>query len=505
MGSRRKYVLSVLAMLVLVAAMWGGIAIGCSEETSLKDGKPVSTCKRPMKPQLGLDLEGGISIVLSPKAGADTSGLDKAVDIIRQRVDALGVAEPDVGREGSNIRVEIPGIKDPQRAGEIIGRTAQMRFRPVLGELPAGTPEWEKAPPPDCALAADTPDDPAKPGTFCLRVKRPDGGDQPFVTWPKMSLGPARLIGTDVAGADARIDTNSGTWQISLRLTGDGAKKFEKVTGELACKPAGSLERQLAIVLDGVVESHPQVGEDVKCGTGISGGNAQITGNFSQKEAKDLALVLRYGALPVALETSETNIVSATLGRDSLRGGLIAGAIGLGLVLIYVLLFYRILGLVIWLGLVLFTAFVLGFVILLGKTAGFSLTLAGIAGIIVSIGIATDSFIVYFERLKDEVHQGKTIRASVDRAWSSAWRTIVAADLVTALAAGALYLLAVGSVRGFALTLGISTALDLFISRLYMHPIVWLLAQTKFFNQSKRFGIRRVVGAEAPAVAGGAR
>jgi protein-export membrane protein SecD len=500
---RRKYLLSVLVMLLIVVGMWTGIALGCSEETSIKDGKPVSTCERPMKPQLGLDLEGGISIVLTPKAGADTSGLDKAVDIIRQRVDALGVAEPDVGREGDSIRVEIPGIKDPQRASQIIGRTAQMRFRPVLGALDAGSAEWQKAPPADCALAAETPDDPAKPGTFCARQKRDDGRDQPFNTWPKLALGPARLIGSDVSDASAQIDSTNGTWYISLNLTGEGAKKFEKVTGELSCKQG--LDRQLAIVLDGVVESHPQIGEDVQCGKGISGGKAQITGTFSQKDAKDLALVLRYGALPVALETSEVNQVSATLGRDSLRGGLIAGAIGLGLVLLYVLVFYRILGLVIWFGLVLFTGFVLGFVILLGKTAGFSLTLAGIAGIIVSIGIATDSFIVYFERLKDEVHQGKTIRASVDRAWSSAWRTVVAADLVTALAAIALYVLAVGSVRGFALTLGISTALDLVISRLYMHPIVWLLAQTKFFNQSKRFGIHRVVGAEAPAVAGGAR
>ena len=502
---RRRYLLSVIVMLLLVGGIWGTIALGCSTETKIVNEKQVSECKRPMKPQLGLDLEGGISIVLSPKEGADTSGLDKAVDIIRQRVDALGVAEADVTREGENIRVEIPGIKDPARARELIGRTAQMRFRPVVGELAAGTPDWAKVPPADCALASELEDKPDQAGTFCLRSKGPNGKDLPFNQWNKLALSPARLLGTDVSGATARIDPNNGTWLVSLKLTGDGAKKFEKVTGELACKQAGSPERQLAIVLDSVVESHPQVGDDVQCNSGISGGNAQITGSFTDKEAKDLALVLRYGALPVALEAAETNQVSATLGRDSLRGGLIAGAIGLGLVLLYVLVFYRILGLVIWFGLVLFAAFVVGFVIILGKTAGFSLTLAGIAGVIVSIGIATDSFIVYFERLKDEVHQGKTIRASVDRAWSSAWRTIVAADLVTALAAGALYLLAVGSVRGFALTLGISTALDLFISRLYMHPIVWLLAQTKFFNESRRLGIRRVVGAEVPAVAGGSR
>jgi preprotein translocase subunit SecD len=501
---RRKYVLSILTMLLLVGGMWIGIALGCSEETTIKEGRQVTTCERPMKPQLGLDLEGGISVVLSPKAGADISGLDKAVDIIRQRVDALGVAEPDVTREGNNIRVEIPGIDDPQSALGIIGRTAELRFRPVLAELPAGTPEWQAAPPKDCALAAREVDDPAKEGTFCVRLKDQTGKESLPSAWPKLRLAPAALIGRDVAGADAQIDPNNGQWFISLRLSGDGAKKFETITGQLACKQVGSPDRQLAIVLDGVVESNPQIGEETECNKGIGGGTAQITGSFTEKDAKDLALVLRYGALPVALETSETNLVSATLGRDSLRGGLIAGAIGLGLVLVYVLLFYRILGLVIWFGLVLFTAFVLGFIIILGKTAGFALTLAGIAGVIVSVGIATDSFIVYFERLKDEVHQGKTLRASIDRAWSSAWRTIVAADLVTALAAGSLYLLAVGSVRGFALTLGISTALDLFISYLYMHPIVWLLSQTKFFNQSERLGIKRVVGRQAPAVSGGA-
>ncbi len=238
----------------------------------------------------------------------------------------------------------------------------------------------------------------------------------------------------------------------------------------------------------------------IQCNQGISGGTATITGTFTQAEAKDLELILRYGALPVALEASTTTTVSPTLGKDSLRGGLIAGAIGLAIVFIYVLLFYRGLGMLVWVGISMHAAFTIGVVIILGKTAGFALTLAGIAGLIVSLGIATDSFIVYFERIKDEVHGGRTVRASVDRAWQSAWRTIVAADLVTALAAFVLYLLAVGSVRGFALMLGLATGLDLFVSYLFMHPSVWLLAQTRIFNTSKTFGIGRVVG-EMPAVA----
>jgi protein-export membrane protein SecD len=493
-AQKKKYTWSILLIVVIVGGIWGGIVAA------------------GLTPRLGLDLQGGVSVVLSPKERAEAGSLDKAVDIIRQRVDALGVAEPDVSRQGDNILVEIPGIKDQRAALNLIGRTAELRFRPVVAVIAAGTEEWAKTVPPVCGKeAAAGPADPAKEVVLCARGTDPvTGKDLPSDRWNKLRLGSAALVGRDVSGATAQPPQGSLqgglSWQVDLNLTGDGAKKFADVTGKLACKPNGSPDRQLAIELDSVVESHPQMGEQVQCNVGITGGSAQITGSFGEKEAKDLALVLRYGALPVALEAQETNQVSPTLGHDSLRGGLIAGAIGLGLVLLYVVAFYRILGLVIWVGLVVFAAFVLGVIIVLGETAGFSLTLAGIAGLIVSVGIATDSYIVYFERIKDEVHQGKTIRASVDRAWSSAWRTIVAADLVTALAALSLYLLAVGGVRGFALTLGLATGLDLFISYLLMHPSVWLLAQTRFFNEAKRLGIRRVVGDATPApVTGGER
>lgn len=494
-SQRKKYTWSLVLIILFVGGMWGGITVA------------------GLSPRLGLDLQGGVSVVLSPKEATSSGALDKAVDIIRQRVDALGVSEPDVARQGGNILIEIPGIKDPQSALKLIGRTAELRFRPVLAEIPAGTQEWTKNTPPECGKeAAQEPADPAKEVVLCTRGIDPETGeDLAPQQWNKLHLGPAGLVGRDVAGADALppagTDVAGGlSWQVNLDLTGEGGKKFAQITGKLACNALGQATRQLAIELDGIVESHPQMGEQVECNAGISGGSAQITGNFSEKEAKDLALILRYGALPVALEAQETNQVSPTLGRDSLRGGLIAGAIGLGLVLLYVVAFYRILGFVIWLGLAFHTFLALGIIILLGETAGFSLTLAGIAGLIVSVGIAADSFIVYFERLKDEVHQGRTVRASVDRGWSSAWRTIVAADVVTALAALSLYVVAIGSVRGFALTLGIATAFDLFISYLFMHPLVWLLAQTRFFNESKRLGIRRVTGEAAPAaVSGGER
>lgn len=462
-------------------------------------------CKRPLKPHLGLDLQGGISVVLTAQGNADTDSIDKAVDVIRNRVDALGVAEPDISRQGANVLVQLPGIKQQSKAIQIIGTTAQLRFRPVLAEMTPGSAEYIAATPPDCAKPETYPeDDPAKEVVLCVRQRDAAGKDAPLTTWPKARLAKAEMSGSDVSGATAELPSGTAAlaWQVSLDLTSEGGKKFQDITGRLACNSPGDPKRRLAIVLDRVVESSPQAGEDVQCNQGIAGGSAQITGSFTEAQAKDLALVLKYGALPVSFEASTTTTVSPTLGREALHGGLIAALIGLGVVFLYVAFFYRFLGLLVWVGILFHGAITFGIVIILGKTAGFALTLAGIAGLIVSFGIAADSFIVYFERLKDEVQGGRTVRASIDRAWQSAWRTIVAADLVTALAAFVLYLLAVGSVRGFALMLGLSTALDLFVSYLFMHPAVWLLAQTKVFNESKTLGIGRIVG-QAPAAAGG--
>jgi protein-export membrane protein SecD len=542
-SARRRYRTALLIMLVLVAAIWGSILAlaNCETETVAASASPTPTaspsaspspaptqtptasptaspspsaspttatrevCKRPLKPHLGLDLQGGISVVLTAKGNPKASTIDKAVDIIRQRVDALGVAEADVARQGNNVLVQIPGITEQAKALKLIGTTAQMRFRAVLEEYTANSEAWTTATPPDCANPDSWPeDDPAKEVVLCARVRGANNTDLPPTAWNKLRMGPAVMTGSDVSGADAQLVAQSGQWQVDLRLTGEGGKKFTDITGKLACNPQGDAKRQLAIVLDRVVESHPQMGEGVECNRGISGGSAQITGSFSESEAKDLALVLRYGALPVAFEPSTTTTVSPTLGREALNGGLIAALIGLAVVFVYVAFFYRFLGLLVWVGILFHAAFTMGVVIILGKIAGFALTLAGIAGLIVSFGIAADSFIVYFERLKDEIVAGKTVRASVDRAWQSAWRTIVAADIVTALAAFVLYLLAVGSVRGFALMLGLSTALDLFVSYLFMHPSVWLLAQTKIFNESRTLGIGKVVR-HTPAVSGGAR
>lgn len=470
---KARYLRALGLIVLLIGGMWGTIAF------------------QGYTPRLGLDLQGGISVVLAPKEGeaTDEASLDKAIDIIRQRVDALGVGEPDISRQGENVLIQLPGIEEQERALKLIGTTAKLRFRPVL-EFPAVARKGETLP--KCDDERTYPkDDPKAEVMLCSK-------EPPSDTLAPIRLGKVALEGADVATANADLTDptqGGGAWQVGLNLTKAGATKFAKVTGDLARNPIGDPKRQLAIVLDRIVESHPQMGEEVKAGAGITGGQAQITGNFSKAEAQDLALILRYGALPVELVKQTVTEVSPTLGRDSLRSGMLAAFIGVAIVFAYVFLFYRALGVLIWFGLAVHGAFTLAVIILLGRTAGFALSLAGIAGLIVSLGIAADSFIVYFERLKDEVVGGRSVKAAVDRAWVSARRTIIAADLVTALAAVVLYFLAVGSVRGFALMLGLATALDVFVSYLFMHPSVWLMAQTRILQRSKTLGARRRVPA----------
>lgn len=515
---KNKYWRSLVYILILIAALWGLNVFQHARDVSKvrKENKTRPADLKQPRPGFltyGLDLRGGLSVVLEPTGPASHGALTTALEIIRNRVDALGVAEPDISLQGNNIEVQLPGVKDPADALSKIGTTAKLEFRPVLAVIGPTTTVPKGVVNPTCGDITTYPEnpDPNAQVVYCVQGKDSKGNTTPPATWSKMLLGPVALQGTDVSDANASLPSNSSGatsvgWEINLSLTSDGAKKFQTITGKLACNPAGDPTRELAIALDKVVQSAPQAGDNVACNQGIAGGSAQITGSFTEKEAKDVALVLKYGALPVELRSSTITTVSPTLGREALHSGLIAGAIGLGIVFLYVLLFYRALGFVVWLGLVVHATLTFGVIVFLGRTAGFALTLAGIAGLIVSLGIATDSFIVYFERIKDEVHQGKTVRASVDRAWTSAWRTIVAADLVTALAAIVLYFLAVGSVRGFALTLGLSTALDLFVSRLFMHPAVWLLAQTKRFNESKTLGMGSVAGVgELVAAPGGAR
>jgi preprotein translocase subunit SecD len=304
----------------------------------------------------------------------------------------------------------------------------------------------------------------------------------------KFLLAPAKVNGTDIKGASAGLPQQSigSEWQVQLQFKSGGTKRWADLTTASkklpeitsGCGPPQGCNA-VAIVLDGIVQSYPRIDEP------ILGGDAQITGGFTQKEASDLANVLKYGALPIQFERQQVVSVSATLGQDQLDAGLLAGAIGLILVILYSLLYYRGLGLVTIASLIFAGALTYATVVLLGHAISYTLTLAGIAGVIVAIGITADSFIIYFERLRDEVREGRTLRSAVERGWARAVRTILAADFISLLAAGVLYFLSIGSVRGFAFTLGLSTLIDILVVFIFTKPIVTLMVRSKLFGSGK--------------------
>jgi preprotein translocase subunit SecD len=451
------------------------------------------------RPQLGLDLQGGASVVLEPTAKVDSEVLDQSIEIIRNRVDALGVAEPDISRQGDSIVVQLPGVKDQDRALAIVGQTAQLRFRPVLGiEPPEGATTTTSAPASTSTTAAGTPTTAAGATTTTVAkattTTTAPGSDDPNaeVVLPmeekgevtsRLRLGPQELDGRVIKTARAAFDANTSEWRVDFELTGAGSPLWD----QLAAKYKG---QQIAIELDGVVKSAPTIQTD------SFGGRGQITGDFGEREAKDLALVLRFGALPVQLKPQTVQKVSASLGKDSLSAGVLAGIIGLALVLLYMVLYYRALGLVVLLGLMVTGMFMFSIVSFLGKTSGLALSLAGATGIIISVGVTVDSYVVYFERLKDELRAGKTIRSSVDRGFARAYRTILAADAVSFIGAALLYLLTVGPVRGFAFFLGLSTLLDVVIAYFFTRPMVVLLGRNRVFSEARWLGVARGLAAD---------
>lgn len=304
----------------------------------------------------------------------------------------------------------------------------------------------------------------------------------------KYVLGPALLVGTDVSGASAspQVDRNGnpvGGWQVNLNFTGSGGKKFADATTKINISTQQSPQDEIAIVLDGQVVSAPSINEP------IVAGSAQITGSFTQAEATDLANVLKYGALPLSFQPGAAQEVSPTLGAASLRGGLIAGGLGLALVVLYMLVYYRRLGLVAAASLLVAGVLTWGLVVLLGWRIGFRLSLAGIAGLIVSIGITADSFIVYFERLRDEVREGRSVRVAAEAGWKRARHTIVVSDIVSLLAAVVLYILSTASVRGFAFTLGLTTLVDLLVVFMFTKPLVTLAARSRSFASGRFSGL----------------
>ncbi|GAA2141914.1 protein translocase subunit SecD [Kitasatospora kazusensis] len=292
--------------------------------------------------------------------------------------------------------------------------------------------------------------------------------------WYKFALGPVAVQGSDVSSAQAGFDTQHASgWQVNLSFNDTGSKAFAATTGKLATQQSPA--NQFAIVLDGQVVSHPYVSQS------ITGGSATISGSFGQTEAKGLANVLSYGALPLTFDKSDVTTVSAQLGGDQLHAGLIAGAIGLLLVVLYSLVYYRGLGLVSIAGLVVSAVLTYAIMCLLGAGIGFALNLPAVCGAIVAIGITADSFIVYFERIRDEVRDGAPLRPAVQRAWPRARRTILVSDFVSFLCAAVLYLVSVGKVQGFAFTLGLTTLLDVVVIFLFTKPLITLLARRKFF------------------------
>ncbi|AXO37622.1 protein translocase subunit SecD [Micromonospora sp. B006] len=314
----------------------------------------------------------------------------------------------------------------------------------------------------------------------------------------KYLLDVAKVLGTDVKNASAQLDQTS-SWVVSLNFTGKGQEKWTALTREAFNNEGQACDQtalgqdgkcRVAVVLDNAIVSSPEI-------QGVLTGDSQITGSFDNKTANALASQLRYGALPVTFEPQEQQNVTATLGDSHLKAGLLAAGIGMLLVIIYSFFYYRLLGSVIFLSLVLSALLVFGALVVLGRSIGFTLTLAGIAGMIVSLGVAADSFVIYFERLKDEIREGRSPRSAVPRAWIRARRTIISANAITLMSAVVLYIVSVGAVKGFAFALGLATVLDLVVVFLFRHPIMTMFARTRAFLSPRVSGLGRALPARS--------
>jgi preprotein translocase subunit SecD len=485
-------------------------------------------------PKLALDLEGGTQIILAPQleSGQSVSNeqLNQAVAIIRQRIDAAGVSESEINTQGGqNIVVSIPGTPDDETLNRIES-SAKLEFRPVLvasaptaesvdSEDPAsedGAAEGEAAEG-DAAAADEAADSAADAAAETPTVAPTDASDlnqitpalqaefesfqcsdidtsvvapsdEPLVTCEtdgtvKYILGPVEVSGANISDAsNGQVQTQSGAttgeWAVNIVFDGTGTKDFAAVTTRLSGLQGA--QNQFAIVLDGSVISAPRTN------VVITDGKPQITGSFDQDTSKVLADQLKFGALPISFVVQSQDTISATLGSTQLQSGLIAGLIGLILVVLYSLVQYRLLGLVTVASLIVAGVITYFLITLMSWREGYRLSLAGVAGLIVAIGITADSFIVYFERVRDELRDGRGLVSAVESGWRRAIRTILASDAVNFLAAAVLFILAVGNVRGFAFTLGLTTLVDLLVVALFTHPMLQLLARTKFFGDGHK-------------------
>ena len=470
------------------------------------------------QPALGLDLQGGASVTMTPVGEVDPAALTVAVDIIRQRVDSLGVAEPEIIRQGNTIVVNLPGVKDQQQALDTIGRTGAVEMRPVLKvvENPENSttttvkgatttslkPASTTLPPPAGGVgssrtaAVTTTTIPAAssadPVTELSEGQTILPGRKDGLIY---LLGPAGATG-EVFSNDSSAQVDAGAWVVvaKLRSGAAGADLWNALSTKCFAGGADCPSKAIAIILDGEVISAPTVQTPT-----FDNGSVQISGSFSETEAQDLARVLQFGAVPVKFDTPTVQTVSASLGEDSLRAAVVSGLFGLLLVLLFLLFYYRLLAIVVVGGLGVSGLLLWSVISWLSKTNGLALTLSGAAGIIVSVGVTVDSYVVFFEKLKDDVQQGRTLRNSAARGFDRAWRTIFVADTVSLIGAVVLWQLTVGSVRGFAFFLGLSTLSDLVVSYFFARPAVLLLAKTKLFNRGRVLGVAKAKISEAVA------
>ena len=499
---------SLIWLLVIIFGLAGLIGFGSTTDENAS-----------FTPKLALDLQGGTQIILSPLLldgqAVTTEQLDQAVSIIRQRVDASGVSESQVTTQGdTNIIVSIPGIPDENTLA-LIKASAKLEFRPVL-ITSAGTPTAEvdgagtsdpdasESPAPEETPAEEEPTASPTDGSDlnwitpeiqkefddldCASVFREPGQiDDPAVPlvtcdvngFTKFILGPVEVDGANISDASNGTVTSStgastNTWAVNLEFDEIGTEGFSTVTQRLF--PLEQPRNQFAITLDGFVITAPTT-QAV-----ITNGSAQITGSFDRESSKVLADQLKYGSLPIGFEVQSQENISATLGQDQLTSGLLAGLIGLILVVIYSAFQYRGLAIVTVGSLLVAAVLVYLLIAFLSWRQGYRLSMAGVAGLIVAIGITVDSFIVYFERVRDEIREGRNLEVAVENAWKRSIRTILASDAVSFTAAATLFLLTVGNVRGFAFTLGLTTIVDLIVVLLFTHPLLRLLARTKFFS-----------------------
>ena len=413
--------------------------------------------------RLGLDLRGGTQIVLeatdSPDRRVDGDTLARTLEVLRRRVDQLGVAEPTLQRSGERrVIVELPGVYDPAEAVEVIGRTAQLTFHPVLG---LAEPAAEEPAPTQPPASGDE-----------LVLADEDGG--------RLRLGPAALTGEAVGDARAELDPQAQVrWQVAIEFQGDGGRRWAELTGEAACQPAGDPRRRVAIVLDRQVISSPQVDPSVACEQGIGGGQTVITGDFTDREAQDLSLLIRAGALPVPVEVVEQRTVGPTLGEAAIKASVQAAVLGTALTILYMIAYYRLLGGLAAVALLCYG--LLSFAVLLALRS--TLTLPGIAGFVLAIGMAVDANVLVFERMREEHRAGAGLRPSLERGFTKAFSAIVDSNVTTLLAAVLLFFLASGAVRGFGVTLSVGVLVSMFTALVVTRVLVELVTRSAAVRQ----------------------